>query len=186
MYGKYPTSKEVDTFDYLPTRKTLERSFGGMVKIREILGLDTPSDYRTGTTRSKIAADADKRAKKYELEFYNFLTSKVPEVRVHEHKIIRPGNTAADFFVYTTDTAGIVLDLFYAMDMHSLVGVVNIKYRKYLDVKFPVYFILVGNEQIIQEEIDQKIKNRKNQLPNNIQVLTEKGFKNLFNSSLIT
>lgn len=182
---RYPTSKEIDTFDYLPTVKTLQRSFGGLVELRKVLGLDTPSDHRTGITRSNVASDADQRAKKYEKEFHAYLISKIPEVRVHEHKIIRPGDTAADFFIYTEDSKGIVIDLFYAMDMHSLGGVINIKYKKYLDVKFPVYFVLVGNNEITQEVIDQKINNRKNQLPNHMSVLTENNFKKSLNSLLV-
>ncbi len=180
--GHYPTSKEVDDFEYLPTRKTLERSFGGITKLRETLGLDIPKDYRTGITRSNMAASADKRARKYEEEFYNYLVSKIPEVRVHEHKIIRPGDTAADFFIYTSDTSGIVIDLFYAMDMHSLVGVVNIKFKKYIGVKFPVYFVLVGNKEITQEIINDKMNNRKNPLSDHIQVLTEENFKKSLDS----
>jgi hypothetical protein len=181
LNGHYPTSRDVDNFEYLPTRKTLERSFGGITKLRETLGLDIPKDYRTGIMRSNVAANADKRARKYEEEFYKYLTSKIPEIRVHEHKIIRPGDTAADFFIYTSDTAGIVIDLFYAMDIYSLLGIINIKFKKYVNVKFPVYFVLVGNEDITQEIIDDKMNNRKNQLSSHIQVLTEENFKKSLN-----
>lgn len=184
IHSRYPTVKEVDKFDHLPTSRTIQRSFGGLMKLRKTLGLNTPINHSSGATRSKTASDADKRAKKYEKEFYSHLISKIPEVRVHEHKIIRPGDTAADFFIYTTDTDGIVVDLFYAMDMHSLGGVVNIKSKKYLNVEFPVYFVLVGNEQINQEVIDQKVNNRKNQLPSHIYVLTESNFNSSLDSLL--
>mgnify|MGYP003392911516 CR=1 FL=1 len=176
-YKRYPNVKEVDKFEYLPTARTIQRSFGGMTALRQTLGLDTPWDHRSGETRAKVASVADKRAQVYEKEFYEHLVARVPEVRVHEHKIIRPGDTAADFFIYTNNSEGIVIDLFYAADMHSLGGIVNIKSKKYSGVKFPVYFVLVGNDKITQESIDRKMNNRKNILPLHIRVVTEANFK---------
>jgi hypothetical protein len=175
--GRYPTVKEVDVFEYLPTSRTIQRSFGGMMQLRRSLGLNSPVNFSSGETRSSTAREADLRARKYEEEFYRYLTSQVEEMRVHEHKIIRPGDTAADFFVYKNDSEGIVIDLFYARDMHSLGGIVNIKLKKYTNVKYPVYFVLVGNEDINQRIIDEKVGNRKNQLPTHIKVLTENNFK---------
>ncbi len=177
IHGRYPTVKEVGIFDYLPTSRTIQRSFGGMVSLRKTLGLSGPSDFTTGDSRSNVARDGDLRAQKYEKEFYDYLVSKIPEMRIHEHKIIRPGDTAADFFIYTSDRDGIVVDLFYAVDMHSLGGVVNIKSKKYDEVKYLVYFVLVGNKNLKQEDIDVKIKNRRNQLSKHIVVLTEDNFK---------
>jgi hypothetical protein len=182
LKGKYPTVKEVDQFEYLPTSRTIQRSFGGMPLLRKNLSLTGPLHFGSGDNRSRIAREADLRARTYEKEFYRYLIKKIPEVRVHEHKIIRPGDTAADFFIYTSDTKGIVIDLFYAMDVHSLGGVVSIKTKKYIGVKCPVYFVLVGNDQINQEIINNKIANRKESLPTHIHVLTEMEFK----KSLIT
>ena len=177
LHGKYPTSLEVDLFEYLPSRRTLERFFGGIVEVRKTLQLETQSNYTTGEIRSKTAAEADKRAKIYEESFFNYLISKIPQTRVHEQKIIRPGNIAADFFIYNSDISGIVLDLFYAANLNSLSGVVNYKTKKYSNIQFPVFFILVGNDEITQELINSKIRNRKEVLPNHIKVLTEKNFK---------
>ena len=174
--NRYPSVKEVDTFEYLPTGRTIQRTFGGIVELRRVLGLNTSLNFSSGEMRSNTARVADTRARQYEERFYFELISKIPEVRVHEHKIIRPGDTAADFFVYTSDNDGIVIDLFYAVDMHSLAGVVNIKMKKYLNVKQNVYFVLVGNDDISQRQIDEKIYNRKNKLPEHIKVLTEKNF----------
>lgn len=184
--NRYPTVKEVDVFEYLPTSRTIQRSFNGLMELRKTLGLNTPINHSSGVTRSKTAQDADKRAQIYEKEFYNYLISKIPEVRIHEHKIIRPGDTAADFFIYTSDTKGIVIDLFYAVDIYSLCNVVNIKFKKYSSVEFPVYFVLVGNEKITQEIIDQKIENRKNKLSGHIRVLTEESFKNSLDELLLS
>lgn len=176
--GKYPTSGETDTFPFLPTRKTIERRFGGMVKLRETLCLDVPFNLTKGHTRSVVAKEAFKRAQDYEKDFFNELIKKIPEVRVHEHKIMRPGDTASDFFIYTNKNEGIFIDLFYAKDMHSLSGVVRIKSLKCLELKMPIYFILVGNTNISQEMLNQLNSNRKIKLLDNINIITHEHFLN--------
>lgn len=180
MHGVYPTSKEIDSFEYLPSARSIQRTFGGLVKIRAQLCLSGPNDYTRGETRSAKAQEADIRARAYEEEFFNFLSSHIAEMRIHEHKVIRPGNVSCDFFVYTSETNGMVLDLFYAADIINVSKIVNIKYKKYLDVRFPVLFIVVGNERILQNEIDQMIVNRKIPLPSNMRVMCESTFKSNF------
>jgi len=178
--NRYPSSVEIDKFEYLPSSRSIQRTFGGLVNMRKELGLERSHNYTKGAKRSKMAKEADNRARIYEKEFYDFLVSKIPEVRVHEHKIIRPGETASDFFIYTNETSGIFLDLFYAKDITSLAGIVNIKTNKCLNVNCPVYFILMGNDQISQREIDEKMLNKKILLPRHIKVITEGYFKQNF------
>ena len=117
LHGKYPTAKDVDRFDYLPSCRTMQRSFGGIMELRKILSLNCQTNFTTGEMRSKLCREGDFRAQKFEKEFFEYLVSHIPEQRVHEHKIIRPGNTAADFFIYTSENSGIVIDIFYAMDL---------------------------------------------------------------------
>lgn len=177
LNGRYPTSREVDNFDYLPSARTIQRSHGGMVQIRKKLNLSGPHQFSKGETRSLKAREADKRAQGYEKEFFYFLSSKLPEINIHEHKIIRPGDVACDFFIYTTQTEGMILDLFYAADIINAAKIINIKYKKYLGVKFPVIFIVVGNENIEQAKLDQMMKNRKIALPKWMTTITENYFK---------
>jgi hypothetical protein len=98
-------------------------------------------------------------------------------MRIHEHKVIRPGDVSCDFFIYTSDTEGVVLDLFYAADLINVSNIINIKYKKYLGVKFSVLFIVVGNEKISQSAIDNMVKNRKISLPAFMKVVNESEFK---------
>jgi hypothetical protein len=177
LNGHYPGTQEIDGFQYLPTSRTIQRSFGGVVAVKKQLNLKGPHKLSEGETRSNKAREADVRARIYEEEFYNFLVSHVPEMRVHEHKMIRPGQTACDFFIYTEEHNGFVVDLFYAQDLISLNNVLNIKIKKYLDVKYQTYFVVVGNDKIIQSEIDAKVLNKKNILPRHISVMTEVSFK---------
>jgi hypothetical protein len=176
LNGRYPTSQEVDLFEFLPTAKTIQRSFGGLVQLRNRLNLPI-IDYTKGEARAKIAKAGDDRARIYEEEFFIFLTTKFDEIRVHEHKIIRPGNTAADFFVYTSKNEGVVIDLFYARDIRSLQCIVNIKCKKYKDVTSKVYFIIVGNDSITQDQIDRIMNNKKVILLDHIRVLSGNNFK---------
>lgn len=102
LHGHYPTSKEIDVFEFLPSSRQMQRAFGGLVRVRKQINLKGPKDYTREKVRSKVGIEADKRTKIYEEEFYNFLVSKVDELRVHEHKIIRPGYVSSDFFIYTS------------------------------------------------------------------------------------
>lgn len=185
LNGRYPSSREIDSFEYLPTRRMVERNFGGLVNLRKTLNIEGSSDYTKGEVRSETAKKAFIRAQKYEKDFYYFLTERIPEVRVHEHKIVRPGNTASDFFIYTNNKEGIMVDLFYAQDIYSLVGIVRIKSLKCVEVNIPVYFVLVGNNKITQEQIDEKIKNMKTPLLSHIKVMTEKFFKSSILDSIV-
>lgn len=180
LYGRYPTSREVDTFDYLPAARSIQRSYGGLVEVRKQLNLSGPVDFTKGEVRSLKASETDKRAKLYEEEFFNFLISKVDQIRVHEHKIIRPGNVASDFFIYNSKNEGIVIDLFYAADIINLLKIINIKYKKYLTVVSPILFIVVGNDSISQISIDKIISNKKFIMPLSMKVLNERTFKSDF------
>ncbi|MCA9342635.1 hypothetical protein KC950_01320 [Candidatus Saccharibacteria bacterium] len=33
--GRYPTSHEIDSFPYLPSARSIQRTFGGLVEIRQ-------------------------------------------------------------------------------------------------------------------------------------------------------
>ncbi len=175
----YPSAGEIDTYQYLPSSRSIQRSCGGLINIRSKLIPEAPVDHTKGDTRRKLASDADKRAKIYEEEFYLYLTSYLEEISIHEQKTIRPGNVSSDIFIYLGDSAetGIVIDLFYAQDLVTLLKIVNIKHKRYTQLPFEIIFILMGNGLISQEEINTRIANKLNRLPHNIQVMTESFFK---------
>jgi len=177
LYNRYPTALEIDRYEYLPSSRSIQRSYGGLVVLRKELIPKSQSNYTQGRYRSTIAKQTWDRAAKYEEEFYNFLTSHFKPIAVHEHKIIRPGNVCCDFYVYLNEDEGFIIDLFYAQDMFSLVGVINIKLRRYAHLPRKTYFVLVGNEEITIDQIRSKILNRKVPIPGNIFVDTENNFK---------
>ena len=181
VYKRYPTALEIDAFEFLPTSRSIQRSYGGLVAIRKKLKIGDVIDYTKGAYRSKKASVAYKRAQDYEKLFYEYLISKVPEVRVHEHKIIRPGNVACDFFVYTGDTRGIAIDLFYTDEVRSISSIVNTKIKTYKNaIRYPIYFVLMCDNRVDQKKVDAITLNRKILLPDNITVTTEQHFKENF------
>ena len=140
-------------------------------------------DHHLGKIRSKIAGDSMVRAASYEEDYYIYLIGKIPELFVHEHKVIRYGGykTSTDFFIYPPDSNdGMVIDLFYAMDVINLMKQVKIKEPKYTPMPYKVFFVSMNN-QISQEAIDAKISNKKNELAENIKVYNV----DYFNSSIL-
>lgn len=185
IFGNYPSTLDFDKVDYLPSSRLIQRNFGGIIKLRELLGLNTAADYTKGEYRSVIASKTYKNSIKYEEEFYNYLISKIPEISVHEHKILRPGNICCDFFIYTDQKNGIVIDIFYAQDIFSLARIIIIKTKRYIGLKYPIYFVLVGNRAIPQHQIDMLVKNKKILLPYNINIITEDEFKVYINQGVM-
>lgn len=178
LNGRYPTAREIDVFEYLPSSRSIQRKYGGLVLLRKELIPTSHANYTQGSYRSSVASQTWHRAAKYEEEFYDFLCQHFDPIAIHEHKVMRPGNVTSDYFIYLNKDRGIVLDLFYAQDMHSLGGVINIKLKRYKSLPFKTIFILVGNEQIAINQIHQFLSRRQSSLPQNILVDTEHNFKN--------
>lgn len=178
LNGRYPSAREIDLFEYLPTARSIQRSLGGLESVRLQLGFDLSlTNLTKGTIRSEKAKKTYSNAVSFEESFYKYLIQQVPEVQVHEHKILRPGHICCDFFVYTSDKRGFAVDIFYAQDIFTLARTINIKFHRYKVLKCPVYFVIVGNNELDQNEIDLLMKNRKLTFPENLKVLTEKTFK---------
>ena len=159
-YHKYPTTLDFDKVDFLPSSRLIQRNFGGIVKLKEVLKINDVKNCSKGEYRSKIAKAIYNESVEYEQIFYKFLITKFPEISVHEHKILRPGHICCDFFIYTSTNKGFAIDIFYAKDTFSLTGVVNIKCKRYATLNFPIYFILVGNNFIKQCDIDVLLYNK--------------------------
>lgn len=183
LYGKYPSTLDFDKSDFLPTSRSIQRNFGGVIKLRQALKIDGMQDYTKDEYRSNIAKKTLEQSKKYEDNFY-YLISMIPEIRVHEHKILRPGRICCDFYIYTSEKQGIAVDLFYAQDAYSLSRIIVYKAKRYSSLSLQVYFVLVKNTDINQEKINVIVSNKKNLLPKNIQVLTEDSFKGIIRVGL--
>lgn len=183
LNGRYPSAREIDFFDFLPSARSIQRSYGGLEKFRKDIGFDESlTNLTRGKIRSEKAQNTYSNAVKHEESFYQYLIDLIPEVRVHEHRILRPGNVCCDFFIYTSDSEGFAVDLFYAQDLFTAREVIRIKNLRYKGLSHKVYFILVGNEGIGQEEIDTMLANRKSGISKNCEVITEASFRKKFKS----
>lgn len=179
LHERYPTAVEIDSFEYLPSSRSIQRSYDGLVLLRTELVPKSHTNFTKGTYRSSMAKVANDRAKKYEEEFYNFLSLHFESIAIHEHKVIRPGGISSDYFIHFDEDKGAVIDLFYAQDIHSLAGIIGIKLKRYILLSCEVYFILVGNPDITKKQVDALISRRKIALPSHISIDTEINFKDL-------
>lgn len=176
-YDRFPTSHEIDTYEYLPSARSIQRSYGGLVSLRKELFPDSISNYTLGAHRSESAKRTFKNGRDLEALFFAYLTDHFLEIAVHEHKLIRPGNVSSDFFIYLTPETGVVIDIFYAENIINFINVINIKLKRYVLVTEPTYLVIVGNDAITQELIDSKVQNRKIPLPGHITLYSESYFK---------
>ncbi len=176
LYSHYPTAHEIDDFEFLPSSRSIQRSFGGLKETRRKLGLPV-EDYTKGEYRADKAREGDARARVSEEEFFLFLTKHFEEIAVHEQKVIRPGNVRSDFFIFMNKEEGVVIDVFYANRLKYVSTIVSIKLKTYARLSQPVYFVLVGNDSIAQEEISKLLAGRTTPLPSNIRVVSEAYFK---------
>lgn len=177
QYGKYPSAHEVDAFEYLPSSRSIQRSYGGLQELRKRLLPDEINNYTKGEYRSKVARATFANGRTLEALFFEYLTSVFSEISVHEHKLIRPGNVNSDYYIYLNDQEGVVIDIFYAESITNLVNVVNIKLKRYSLVTQETYLVVVGNDLLRQEDIELKTKNRQIPLPRHIHVVSELFFK---------
>ncbi len=84
--NRYPTSFEIDANEFLPSSRQIQRSFGGLPKLRKELGLKI-SNYTKGRVRSDLAKALSKRGSMSERYFEKILVDKFGEYFVHVEKL---------------------------------------------------------------------------------------------------
>lgn len=179
-FGRYPTSFEIDDFDYLPSSRQIQRTFGGLINLRNKLGLSI-ENYSAGDSRSKIAVDINSRGQKLEIIVRDYLQAKFKEPFVH---IERPLHTSSkdrfDFYVYAKPK-NFAIDVFGTADFRCLTRVMNIKEKKYrkdniLREGEVMYFIYFCDCEITNKVLDWQ-RNRKGQFPASWKIITFDDFK---------
>lgn len=177
-HGHYPSNYEIDDYEFLPAARTIQRRLRGIKNARRELGLrfDAP-DHSSGHIRSEMATSIGSRNKLNEKDFFEFLLSHFPEIQIHEQKRIRPGNILADYFIFTSEDNGVIVDIFYISNIKSLGITLNIKIPKYKNLPYTTYLVVGGDGSISQEEINRVVKSKKTKMPENIKVKEEGNFK---------
>ncbi|MFA6416032.1 MAG: hypothetical protein WCW56_00920 [Candidatus Paceibacterota bacterium] len=162
-HGRYPTGPEVDRYQYLPSARSIERRFGGIVQLRQTLKLDSQADFRSGQHSADRARMIGQRAHKTENVVNDFLVERFGKEFVHrEYFFVDDKRTRADFFVYDK-TGGFCVDVFYPGSKRNLQGCLNSKLDKYTSEymrQYPIIFLQM-NEEITQGMLDELIKNKK-------------------------
>ena len=84
--GRLPTAPEIDKLDYLPSSRQIQRKFGGLEKLRQVLGYKD-TNFGRGAFRSEIANRVNRRGRDVEIQLEKILSNKFNEVFVHTEKI---------------------------------------------------------------------------------------------------
>jgi len=151
--GRLPTAPEVDSADYLPSSRQIQRLYGGLKPLREQLGYEV-TDFGSGENRKSVAKVIGLRGVEAEIELEQTLINYFGEPYVHTQKRYGTGKNRIDFLVYTA-TAIFGIDVFTTETRRDLQKNVAIKVRKYLDypTSLPLYFVVVST-MLSSEEIE--------------------------------
>lgn len=170
-YGRLPTAPEIDRLEYLPSSRQIQRKFGGLEKLREVLGYKD-TNFGRGDYRSKITLRVNKKGRETELELEKILRNRFNEVFVHTERVFDDSKNRVDFYIYSPD-GNFGIDVFYTDTIHDLQNNINLKIDKYL--KFPnQLYIVVANPNFAQEDLDKYSKEKRKVLPANIAIFTMK------------
>lgn len=174
-HGRYPTAFEIDDYKYLPSSRQIQRGFGGLKKLRGLLGLDI-IDFTRDETRSSSAKLIGRRGKQWEQKLEEDLINHFGELFVHREKFINQINIRPDFVVYAKNKT-FAIDIFYPIDIRSLVRSVNIKERVYknMNLNMNIYFIY-ANPEIYTQDVDLFLKRKITQLTQNIHLIALETF----------
>lgn len=156
-YGYYPTAEEIDGCPYLPSSRHIQRKFGGLKKVRELLGL-SEFDYRRGSRRQVTINKFLQLSIKSEREIREFLDKRYGEICVHEEKSYGEGRNRVDFFVYARENFAV--EVFNTYSLRNLSKNLNSKLHKFNDFPFKLYFVVTGGG-FSQVSIDALISNKK-------------------------
>lgn len=179
--GHYPTTQDIDNDQTMIGSRLILRRFGGLMKLRNTLGMDI-LNYSAGETRSKSAEKSIALAYNDECICQRFLCEHFgmrPLVVAQEQYLEFDNRSRSDFGVYHKN-GHFFVDVFTAKDDWSLAGCINHKMKKLkgLNVLDDIFFVSL-NDSLTQDIIDDLVKNKKNKLPKNVRVLTNANFKKL-------
>ena len=167
--GRLPTAPEIDRLDYLPSSRQIQRKFGGLEKLRAVLGY-TDTNFGKGEYRSQIAYRTNKKGREIELELEKILREKFNDVFVHTERIFDSSKNRVDFYVYSP-SGNFGIDVFYTDTIRDLQKNINIKIDKYLHFPHELYLV-VANSKFMQSELDSYSNVKTKKLPPNVSIIT--------------
>ncbi|MCG2695147.1 hypothetical protein L6261_03655 [Candidatus Parcubacteria bacterium] len=180
LHKKYPTVQEIDNFEFLPSARSIQRKFGGVVAVRKYLKLSGQHDLTKGEHSSKRASKINRRASGIKKEVSRYLVNRFGARFVRrEYFIIDDKRTRIDFFV-NYKGGKFLIDVFYPNSRHNLIGCLNSKLKKYNNKFMPkksLVIFLQMNDKIDSFELERILKNKKNKLKNNQHLMGMEDFE---------
>lgn len=178
--GRLPTAKEIDSVVFLPSIRQIQRIFGGLPQLRELIGY-ADINFSIGKFRSKIGLESNLRGKAGEKTIRNLLIDKFHNPFVH---IERPTGDSSksrlDFYVFTP-SGNFAVDVFTTSTVHDLGTNLNIKIAKYKNFEEKLYFVLMS-DCINTKDIRLHLSRRKTEFPKNMHLLLVDDFIQEINS----
>jgi hypothetical protein len=174
--NRYPTTREIDAYQHLPSSKQLQRKYGGVQALRSELNIPI-TNFCAGATRTEKAKEINQRAEALEISLNKKLRDTFGERNVHrESPISDDRRSRCDFLIFAKDKTASV-DIFFASDKHSLLGCINHKLKKYnlTQAWYETIFVQM-NPHTTQADIDDTISRKKTPLPDFIKVMSLDSF----------
>lgn len=165
---RFPKAMEFKTCLYLPTVRSIQRTFGGLIRLKKELGIT--ENYHSGEYRSAIAKKINLRGQNDERKLGAELENIFGEVCVHYQGLAGSRKERFDFVVFHTK-GKFGVDTFFPSDVINLGIIVGNKQKKYSLFPGLIYFVVM-NEEITDDQIHKILQNKDNQLRENISVLT--------------
>jgi len=165
--GRLPTAPEVDQSSYLPSARSIQRSHGGLRRLRGKLGYEDV-DFGVGKHRTALANKANESGIAAEIKLEKILVERFGQVFVHTQRRYGDGKARFDFVVYTKKyTFGV--DVFHTSTARDMQKNINLKMGKYGHIveDYDLFFV-VSSTSLDQKEITKttinmsKINYRKN------------------------
>lgn len=167
-HDRLPKAIEIDTLNYLPSARYIQKRFGGLEHLRSELGYIN-THFGKGKFRSDIAKEAGARSKEIEQNLHDQLHSFFPTDAIQRERNFC-ANYRVDFYI-NTDKGKFGIDIFYAKNMRALQSSINIKMKKYQHFPDTLY-LTVSNKTITQQELDLYSSRKTIPLPENVSLIT--------------
>lgn len=165
---RFPKGIEFDSFPYLPSIRSIQRAFGGLVNLKKEMGVN--ESYHSGEYRSAIARKINLRGQMDEQAIGIELERRFGEVCVHYQGLAGSRKERLDFVVFHK-LGKFGVDTFFPEDVVNLGAIINIKQRKYQRFENPIFFVVM-NKSISPDQIQDVIRRKDNILQTNIVVLS--------------
>lgn len=168
--GRLPTTADMKDNKRLPSARWLQKGFGGVPEVREMLGYEE-TDFGSGKNRSEIAAKSITRGKDAEVKLELYLRGKFGDIYVHNERIYDYSDLKRiDFYVYTPKE-NIGIDVFHTGTLRDLQTNVSIKLNKYEGFEDKLYFAC-ANSDCNQGQFHSYIQSKRKPMPENTHLVT--------------